>query len=284
MAVVEARFKFLARLDRFVAEKPFFVTTAADIEFDPAKHTNIEHEIKSVKVHDIRGRQSQFSIALSGFQVIDHTPKLLELETLDHVAAYKQETQEVLKNLFQAEHAITFDLRIRKNERVPNAVLDLNNPLDIDSPVKEAHNDYTFTSGPIVVKRELIGRGLERYLRPGYRFRIVNFWRSILPVVRDAPLAFCDFRTVQSEDTVVVDRIRPDRTGEIFHFHFNEKQKWYYLDSMTSEEPVAFVTYDTAAGSHARFCPHVSFTPDSTDNSVPPRLSVETRSIIITPI
>ncbi|KAK3331559.1 hypothetical protein B0H66DRAFT_469877 [Apodospora peruviana] len=210
MAVIETKLKFLTRLDRYATEKPFFVTTAPKVVFDPAKHTNLEHELKTVHIQDIRDRLAEFDVERSGFQILNHIPKLLNIQTPDDVATYKQETQTVLQRLF---------------------------------------------------------------------------WRSVLPVVQDAPLAVCDFRTTEPSDLAAVDRIRPDRSGEIFHLHFNEKHKWYYLNSMTNEEPIIFVTYDSAAGEHARLCPHTAFEPPLGDrNDIPIRHSVETRSIVITPM
>jgi len=70
------------------------------------------------------------------------------------------------------------------------------------------------------------------------------------------------------------------------------------MSKQTSNEPYAFVMYDTKNGSHAKseyrqymikkksdnlsVCPHVSFRNPQAPENAPPRQSVETRSIVIT--
>jgi hypothetical protein len=53
-------------------------------------------------------------------------------------------------------------------------------------------------------------------------------WRTILPIVEDNPLALCDFRSLDPEDLIPSDRVRPDKLGEVFHLHYNPGQKWYF--------------------------------------------------------
>ncbi|KAI1348677.1 hypothetical protein F5Y01DRAFT_306543 [Xylaria sp. FL0043] len=253
MASTQGQIRFLRRLDKWATEKPFFRRSRADRRF---------------QIHEC------------GFQVVFHPPALNDFGTLDHVAAYQRDVQSVLTKLFEAEHVLVWDFRRRKPYRT-KTVFNMNDKLEMDTTVK----DYTFISGPIVIKNQLIANGLEHYLRPGYRFRMVNFWRSILPIVEDQPLALCDFRSVEPPDVVACDRIRPDRTGEAFYLHHNKNQRWYYLSSMTSDEAWAFVTYDSAAGEQARCnCPHSSFVPINSNAIHPTRYSVETRSIIITKV
>jgi hypothetical protein len=64
-------------------------------------------------------------------------------------------------------------------------------------------------------------------MKPGYRIRIVNTWRSLLPVLEDRPLALCDSRSVVPEDLVAADRIVPDRVGEVYYLTYNPNHKWY---------------------------------------------------------
>lgn len=64
-------------------------------------------------------------------------------------------------------------------------------------------------------------------MKPGYRFRIVNTWRSLLPIVEDRPLALCDSRSVASEDLAAADRIVPDMVGEVYYLTYNPNHKWY---------------------------------------------------------
>lgn len=63
-------------------------------------------------------------------------------------------------------------------------------------------------------------------MKSGYRFRIVNTWRSLLPVLEDRPLALCDSRSVVPEDLIAADRIVPDRIGEVYYLTYNPNHKW----------------------------------------------------------
>ncbi|KAI1121041.1 hypothetical protein F5Y10DRAFT_282785 [Nemania abortiva] len=278
MASTQGQVRFLKRLDKWITEKPFFTFSRPNRNEDPEHLTNLEFQTETVEIQDVRGLIANFRIDECGFQVVHHPPAVVEFATLDHIAEYQKDVQTVLTKLFGAEHVLVWDFRRRKPHRT-KLVFDINNKLEIDTTVK----DYTFISGPIVIKSQLVANGLERYLCPGYRFRMVNFWRSLLPIVESEPLALCDFRSVEPADVVACDRIRPDRTGEAFYLHHNRNQRWHYLSSMTRDEAWAFVTYDSAAGNLCLVvCPHSSFVSPVADVNLPARYSAETRAIVIT--
>jgi hypothetical protein len=51
-------------------------------------------------------------------------------------------------------------------------------------------------------------------------------WRTVLPVLEDRPLAFCDYRSVDKQDLVACDRVIPTRAGEIYYIRYNPNQRW----------------------------------------------------------
>lgn len=63
---------------------------------------------------------------------------------------------------------------MRKNQFRANSIIDLSNPLDIEGPAKGAHIDSTITSGPNMIKDHLSDADKAKYLKPGYRFRIIK--------------------------------------------------------------------------------------------------------------
>jgi len=198
------------------------------------------------------------------------------------VEAYKRETERLLTEALGATHVKCYDLRLRKNIIFQRTEFDLNNPLHTEGPARGAHNDITIDSGPRVIDRYLSQSEKDAFLKTGYRVRIINTWRSLLPVIEDQPLALCDSRSVGETDLMPTDRLVPDRVGEVYYLKYNPKHHWYWLSTQKSSEPFAFVMYDTKAGTHARFCPHVSFKNPLAGAEVPPRESVETRSVVIT--
>ncbi|RSL88041.1 hypothetical protein CEP51_001900 [Fusarium floridanum] len=274
--------RYLKRLPEYNRVKPYLAAVPANggserVEFPL---TNLQFEEHVVEFVDIRPFLDQFNVRDHGFQILPSPGRCSPVTTPDSVATYQRETEEALTAHFGAEKVICFEFKVRNTKPFDGDTLDLEDPLQHLQPAPDAHADYTFVSGPITTKRVLVEQDQEQYMRPGYRFQIINTWQSALPEISDQPLAVCDFRSTAAGDVIASDRVRPDKTGEIFHLHFNPDHKWYFLDSMTPQEPWMFVSYDSMAGHHARFCPHASFHPEGRQPSY--RESYETRSLVIT--
>lgn len=285
MPDIKAVIEYLQDHERYRTEKPYCCLLPPREGFDPDKERvdNLEFETHSdVPITDIRPSKGRISLEDHGFQVLSHATNFSDFTSEEGVRAYKIETEALLRENFGACWARTYDFVLRKNVPLQRKQFDLNDPLHIEGPARGAHNDITYLSGPKVITRYLSDEEKRAFLRPGYRVRIINTWRSLLPVVEDRPLALCDSRSVEPTDLIASDRIIPDRVGENYYLKYNPKHQWYWLSGQTSSEPFAFVMYDTKAGKHARFCPHVSFDNPEAQRGAPPRESVETRSILIT--
>jgi hypothetical protein len=143
--------------------------------------------------------------------------------------------------------------------------------------------DITYNSGPVVINRYLPEDIQKKFLKPGYRVRIVksvkralsetrlssdgdSTWRTLNPVLEDRPLALCDSRSVDPDDLVAADRIIPAYVGEVYYLTYNPKHRWFWLDKQTPTEPFAFVMYDTKAGAHARCKLNYSFSHGTDSN------------------
>jgi hypothetical protein len=70
-----------------------------------------------------------------------------------------------------------------------------------------------------------------------------SVWRSLLPVVEDAPISFCDRRSVSKDGLAACDIIRADLLGEEYFVKFRTAYKWYWMQEQTSAEPVLFLTW-----------------------------------------
>jgi len=285
MPSVQATLEYLQRLPLYDEEKPYWCFLQPHEGFDPdtQRVDNLEFEDHSnIKIGDIRELDEPVKIDDCGFEVLEHHSKFTRFDEANQVEQYRLETEELLKERLGAIHVKCYDHRLRKNIPHQRTEFDLNDPLLREGPARGVHNDITYDSGPQVINRYLSDNSLEQFLKPGYRFRIINTWRTLVPTLEDRPLALCDSRTVNPEDLVAADRIIPDRIGEVYYLTHNPKHKWFWLEKQTPSEPFAFVMYDTKAGSHARFCPHVSFINPRTPKDAAPRESIETRSIVIT--
>jgi hypothetical protein len=112
MSNVQSQIRFLRRLEKYATEKPYFALSGPGIDRDPEKITNLEFHTETVEIQDIRPRIADFKIEECGFQAIHHPASLLKFENLNDVAVYQQEVQALLKDLFKAEHVVTWDFRV----------------------------------------------------------------------------------------------------------------------------------------------------------------------------
>lgn len=285
MPDVTTELDYLKDLDLYNVEKPYwcFLAPHEGFDADTQRVDNLEFEAHSnIKITDVRNTKDDIKLEEYGFQILSHTSEIPSFTSPTDVAAYKEETAQLLKETFSAVYTKCYDLIFRENVVFRRNQFDLNDPLHREGPAHGAHNDVTYQSGPMIIDRYTTREEKHLYLRRGFRVRIINTWRSLLPVLEDRPLALCDFRSVSTSDLIASDRILPDRVGEVYYLKYNPNHKWYWLSQQTPSEPFVLVMYDTKAGNHARFCPHVSFDNPLAPPDAAPRRSVETRSVVIT--
>ena len=67
-------------------------------------------------------------------------------------------------------------------------------------------------------------------------------------MVKDAPLAICDPKTVDWKDLVPVDRVSPDFDAEVYYLRHSPSQVWNYLKDQTVDEIHFFVNWDSLTG------------------------------------
>ncbi|TAQ87153.1 hypothetical protein B7494_g4531 [Chlorociboria aeruginascens] len=267
----------LADLPLYETVKPYVVlSTQLDSGNITTKNVVFESR-ENIEITDIRGKDEQYTLDTAGFQIMQHKTDVERFETMEDLIKYQEETAACLKEFFNAEYVLPWQVKKRKNKPLTGIVQqNLRDWTAVDGPAKGAHNDVTIHSGPIMLKTHLPEEIKKRYLKPGYRFRIVNTWRSLIPVLEDNPLAFCDFRSVHREDLIACDRVIPTRAGEVYYLKYKPEHHWCWLEHMTPEEPLLFIMWDSAPGPQARFQnPHAN-------ESAERRVSVETRNIIIT--
>lgn len=69
------------------------------------------------------------------------------------------------------------------------------------------------------------------------RFQIINLWRPIGHAAYDSPLAFCEYRSIDTKNDIVPSSlIFPDRNGENCIVRYNPEHKWKYLRGMQPDE------------------------------------------------
>jgi len=277
----------IADLELYKTEKPYVVINSIDDRDDDVATDNLTFETHEVLIGDIRGHEGDFSLETSGFVVTPHDSSLLKIETWTDIRSYQKETERFLTQHFDATAVYCYDLKIRQNRQKFQSeahVKDLRDWTVPESPALAAHNDVTYDSGPHMIDFHLPPKMKDEYLKPGFRFRIVNTWRGLLPKIEDSPLAVCDYRSVDKNDLIACDRVIPTRAGEVYYLRYNLKQRWYFLDGMTPKDLLVMMMYDSENGTQARYCPHSPVDNPMASIDAPARRSVETRSIIITKV
>ncbi|KAI9835390.1 MAG: hypothetical protein M1819_002307 [Sarea resinae] len=275
MPSIVAPIEYLAKLPLYETEKPWSALLSNGKQFfeKGERLDNVEFEYQDCTITDIVDNPT-LNLETNGFQLYKQTSQhLSNFDTIEKVDAYKAETAAWLKEKLGAVYVNTYDCRPRLNIEPTRQTVDVMDPLLVDQPARGAHNDVTLKSGPEIVFRQFSEEEISKYLKPGYRIRIMNTWRPLRPVCEDRPLAFCD-----------ADRVLPHAIGEIDHLQFNESHRWYWLEKQTPADVFIMTMYDTHPGKQARYCPHISFENPRAPTDAPPRRSVETRSIVISKV
>jgi len=141
-------------------------------------------------------------------------------------------------------------------------------------PIPEVHTDYTLDYIKQLVK-QLVGDNANQVL--SRRFQMLNLWKPLCGPLRDWPLALCDYRSVDPADMVAMDEVHRTATLESHAVQYNEKQKWYHLSDMRTDEILIFKSADSHVNGAV---PHCSFEDPRYPNAEP-RESIELRVLAV---
>jgi hypothetical protein len=215
------------------------------------------------------------SLDRSGFQLVQHRSALDDANDYTSEAriraVYYAEVESVLRTVTGAQKVLVFDHTLR--DGTPG-----HGRTGVREPVRRVHDDQTFESAPRRVPRHLPKDEAE--LRLKRRFAIVNFWRPIGETVQRTPLAFCDARSIATQDLLPSDLVYPDWTGETYSFAWNPKHRWYYVPRQRTDEVTLLKIYDSQTDGTARLTAHTAFDDPTTAPDAPPRRSIEVRALV----
>lgn len=142
MPSVKASIEFLARLDKYRAEKPYVILLGEDEDSDEDIPTsNLEFDVVSqIDIRDMR-EHAELRFEQCAFEfVAHHQSKVTEFQTPADVAAYAAETRSLLMNRFDAVQVCTYEVKLRQNIFFDRQVYDVNDSLVIEGPAIGAHN------------------------------------------------------------------------------------------------------------------------------------------------
>jgi hypothetical protein len=245
--------------------------------FDPppgVPRSSGEIDARTVTIHNAR-RMRGLSLDVTGFEMIHHRsfltdPKSFQDTGLVKAIDYPEVTATLLKHT-GADKVVIFDHTLRDSSAAPGRA-------ELREPVLRVHDDQTLNSAPRRVAKHLPADEAAWRLRR--RFAIINFWRPIGGAVRQAPLAVCDARSIDSSDLVPSDLVYPDWTGETYAIAFNPRHRWFWYPDQRPSEATLLKVYDSAIDGPARLTAHTAFDDPTSAPDAPPRRSIELRAIV----
>lgn len=262
--MVEAQLNYLAP----TGVRPYYFLYPPP-EGEPWRNTRGDR--RTVTIEDARALDSEPSLDREGFALVHHETGVADLYDADAVRRdYYPEVERLVQSATGAEKVLVFDHNVRcapKAERREDGA---------QGPVRFAHNDYTLGSGPQRVRDLLPADEAERRLRS--RFAVVNVWKPIRGPVQEAPLAFCDARTIDPADLVPTDLRYRERTGEVYSVTFRPEHRWFYYPEMRADEVLLLKCYESDP-TRAGFTAHSAFDEASSPADAPPRESIEVRTM-----
>jgi hypothetical protein len=269
LPVVEAELTYLTPM----VERPRNYT------FEPPPgepRSNITPAPHRVRIHDLRPVAENATLDEQGFAVLRHHSAVRDFQSEDEIrGVYYPETEALIKHATGANRVFIFDHTVRRH--IPGT---LDYRESVRQPARRVHVDHTARSGPQRV-RDLIPEEAEALLKG--RVQIINLWRPIKGPVLDAPLALADASSVSPQDLVPSDLVYRNRVGETYAVTHSPRHRWFYLSRMQPSEAFLIKCYDSKTDGRARFAPHTAFTDPTAPADVPPRESIEIRSLVFHP-
>jgi hypothetical protein len=111
------------------------------------------------------------------------------------------------------------------------------------------------------------------------RFGSINIWRPIEGPVATAPLAICEWDSINDKDLIVAERHYQGRVGGVYHLSYNPDQRWYYFPDMEREEIFVIKCFDSLNDGTARWTAHGAFDDPTSPADAPRRESIEIRTL-----
>ncbi|KAI9723949.1 MAG: hypothetical protein M1812_000667 [Candelaria pacifica] len=278
---ISTRLSYLKDQPIYKTERPFMLMTNVP---QGQRVSNLRWELgQEETIHDVRGREPEFSLDESGFRYIDCPTRFTDWTDKKEIErVYLAEMESVLKkNVDNVDLIKIFDWRMRKKMDAceSDQVYDLNMQTDMLNPAEHVHCDQT-ASGVITRIQSMMGDEAELLLQG--RVRVINLWRPIRHTVEDCPITICDGSTILESDLVECDRVRKYWVGTMGLVEYRPGFKWYYMSRQSPDDVLIFKNFDSEENVRAKCCPHTAFDIDNIPAGTPTRESIEIRALVFT--
>ena len=221
-----------------------------------------------MRVYDARPIVDHLRLDSQGFILIKRPTNVVNFYDEREVRTiYYPEVETLVKRISGAAKTLVFAHDVRCMSKAKDGAT------GVRAPVPAVHNDYTYKSGPQMVREAL--DPVEAEMRLSQRFVEVNVWRPIRGPVRRTPLAVCDARTITPADLMTM-----DLKHEVYVVAHSARHRWFYFSQMQSDEVLILKCFDSAAEGRARFTAHAAFEDPSAPPDAPDRESIEARVLV----
>lgn len=262
---------FLKPDSKYLHEKPY------RLRYDPGKtipRTNCESQIqRDILVHDIRGREAEYTLARNGFEVATLESRLAPEEFYDREkvkSVYYEELKRMLREKFGAQRVEILEHGIRR--RHENFPISTGKDYDHLQPTSIIHIDFTPAAAQATSSQAL------KIDISGYkRLQTLNVWKPLYGPLTDWPLAVCDSRSISmSRDCIATDIVERVGFTENYQVYYHADMHFCYLSGQLPSEIILFRQTDTEEGCESGVA-HAGFRNPRTAAEERPRESIETR-------
>ncbi|MCK1400012.1 hypothetical protein IVB45_06035 [Bradyrhizobium sp. 4] len=226
-----------------------------------------------VTIRNARPIVNELSLDREGFTLIKHKVSCAKEHDPEIMRdRYLKEMVPFIKNYFNASWVVPrrsgVILRSAGGGPIPRVL----------KPDGLAHIDYAPIAGPMLAAIEDESQSIPS--RAYSRLMIIQTWHAFSPPPQDFPLAFCDGRSVDDADIVVVEgRTFLNTPLRLCLAHFNPAHRWYYFPEMTADEFILFKGYDSEVHCNPKAV-HAAFDNRRAFPNAKPRESLEARFFV----
>lgn len=239
----------------------------------PKQYPTVGHR---VEVENGRPQQDEFALDRHGF-ILRTDPSSVQEDFHDERAiesSYYQKISALLLRETGASDVVIFDHTYRSSRALQPGEPDAN------TPVLNAHSDYTESSGPARALTVAGDRNPDAVREK--RYWIVNVWRSTNGTVEQKPLSLCDIRSMDASDFVPAKIRAPNgRIGGVMAIRHTDQHRWVYFPRMSGEEVLIFKTFDPRATGARRYGAHCAVDEPNMTGEEKLRESIEIRAVVV---
>lgn len=199
-------------------------------------------------IHDVRGSESKFTLEENGFCFVKHHTTFADWDRKRKIEDHycNREMVDLISSVMGGkekgvDEVIIFHQGRRGAGRAGQEASDgqRTNPF-----ARQVHLDQT---EPTIIAKVRSSTEIKADWALQGRIRQVNVWRPLFHPVYDCGLCVADSKSLEEDDVVEIDRVKPDGTffDTMGGVRWREGYRWYYKSFMESDDVLMFMGFDS---------------------------------------